>query len=73
MRLSRKVSLISITVLLLVFVVIGAVLLSYAKDQIIGHTSGQAQAEHRNLYTSFADMTGYYLADETARRFNERW
>lgn len=64
MRLSRKVSLISIAVLLLVVVVIGAVLLSYAKSQIIEHTIEKAKAEHRNLNTSFAEMTAYYLADE---------
>jgi len=64
MRLSKKVSLISIAVLLLVVVVIGTVLLSYAKSQIIEHTIEQAKAEHRNLNTSFAEMTAYYLADE---------
>ncbi|NMA95990.1 MAG: HAMP domain-containing histidine kinase, partial [Clostridiales bacterium] len=64
MKLWKKVSIISIIILVLVITVCSGLLLKYAKDNILRLTVDNAKVEQRNLSTSFTEMIGYYIQDE---------
>lgn len=65
MKLWKKVSIISILVLLLVVITSSVLLLYFAKDSILQLTIESAQAEQKNLRVSFSEMINYYFKEET--------
>ncbi|HHV08997.1 MAG TPA: HAMP domain-containing histidine kinase [Clostridiales bacterium] len=65
MRLWKKISIITIVILLAVVVTCSTLLLLQAKDSMIQLTTEQAQTEQRNLSTSFSEMVQYYLDNES--------
>lgn len=65
MKLWKKVSIISTSVLLLVVITSSTLLLIHAQNSILELTKEQAKDQQRNLKTSFSEMVQYYFGDET--------
>lgn len=66
MKLWQKVSVISIAILLVVVITCGALLLSYASDNILQITKTQAQKQQQSLLIAFTEMAGYYVREGDA-------
>jgi two-component system phosphate regulon sensor histidine kinase PhoR len=65
MKLWQKVSAISILVLLVIVIACNAILLFYARDNIVQSTVNQAENSYDNIQASFSEMMSYYLRGET--------
>lgn len=65
MKLWQKVSVLSISVLILVVAACSTLLLIHAQDSILELTKEQARDQQRNLKTSFLEIVQYYFKDET--------
>lgn len=64
MNLWQKLSLISISILMIVVIICSTLLLLDSKNNILKLTTENARTEQYNLSVSFSEMTEYYLTDD---------